>query len=230
MVIRLVFCLLALQAIPVDQPFGLKGDVLGESLEQFRANNAHVLEYNPSGLKFDNRTRHFPICTGDTPAAGEKAIPLSGMDNIDIDVPAREAKQGVVYCVAGSWTMNVLNGQFGTVNIPTIGGIPAKTIRYQFLKGSLYKIDVLFNKQGTQDLLNGLQAKYGQPTVSDLAHFENKFGAKFDTSHFVWKNKLSEIEFTQAPDGSLDHLTITSYELEKNLEQLLSVPNGVKDF
>jgi hypothetical protein len=103
------------------------------------------------------------------------------MDNIDIDVPAREAKQGVVYCVAGSWTMNVVNGQFGTVNIPTIGGISAKTIRYQFLKRSLYKIDVLFNKQGTQDLLNGLQAKYGQPTVSDLAHFENKYGAKFDT-------------------------------------------------
>jgi hypothetical protein len=232
--VGVLFLILALtfsaQSIPTDRPFGLRSDVLGESIESFRANNVSVIQYHELGKPNELKTRHFPICTNDPTPLGDEPDSGYGKDNIDIQVPKKEAEAGVVYCSAGSWIVDTTaEGKIKYLNLPTIGGVGAKHIRYQFWNRSLYEIDVEFNKKGFEDLLLALRTKYGGPSSSDLRHFQNGFGASIETRHLVWINDSSAIEMSERPSGYTDHLTITLNSATKQLDHILAPKDGDKD-
>jgi hypothetical protein len=215
------------QSVHIDRPFGLKSDILGESIDAFRTNNAQIVQYHD--VSHELKVKHFPICANDATPFGDEPTNVYNSDNIDILVPEREAKAGVVYCSAGSWISDWRpNNKIAFVNLPTIGGVGA-VIRYQFWKNNLYAIDVKFNKKRFEELLLALKTKYGEPSTSDVIHFQNGFGAKIDSQHFLWKNGLSKIEMSELPTGYMDHLTITLDSAVEGLNLLLSPKNGDKD-
>jgi hypothetical protein len=110
--------------------FGLKGDVLGETLQDFRTGNDRVIQTS-SGYPL-HETKHLPQCTSDDasnelPADVEKAVET-----------VEEIRAGVVKCIAAS-SMNE-NVNFDDEG-PTVAGIRAYSTIYYFFQGRLYKIE-----------------------------------------------------------------------------------------
>src|SRR5713226_7843891 len=85
------------------QPFGLKGDVLGETLQEFRTRNDRVIALGNNGLDHLRfapllpKTKHLPLCTND------KAVPKPENWPLDAEksrLTEEEERAGVVKCIA----------------------------------------------------------------------------------------------------------------------------------
>src|SRR5438552_1729296 len=72
------------------RPFGLKGDVLGETIQEFRIHNDRTISTPPKAKQ--HLTKHMPICSNDT---------VHGSADIGNSLPTEEeTRAGVITCRA----------------------------------------------------------------------------------------------------------------------------------
>jgi hypothetical protein len=167
-----------------SQPFGLKGDMLGETLTEFRAAHDHLIHTRPGEVLAS--TRHLPECTNDK-VAGEYSF-------LSYDVEAtseteEELRAGVVKCIAElGW-----QDRMGYDETPTVAGITAFRTVYYFFREQLYKIDSELPRPDFGNLREAFIAKYGPPFATEIAHYQNGFGARFSGQRLFWRNSVSTI-------------------------------------
>jgi hypothetical protein len=222
------------------QPFGLKGDVLGETLQDFRARNARVIRTRPDYPV--PATKQFPQCTGDgesqaSPSDDAKPFVVSRQDSFSVkeslsaDVEKsveteEEIRAEVVKCIAAS-SMNE-NVDFDDEG-PTVPGIRAYRTIYYFFRGRLYNIESQLPGSEYRTLRTAFITKHGKPTVS-VGQYTNRFGAKVTGEELRWKNSTSQINI-----GELDAvsnnvlLTIWHTALKAECEKAGALKDRGKD-
>lgn len=179
------------------QPFGLKGDVLGETIDEFRARNKRLLAWGPLGAARGSFDPHFPAtkqlpqCSIDQVEESEKSAGI-GL-SVDIASSTEEEKRaGVVKCIAALSVNDDLNFDDET----TIAGVhPYQTV-YYFFHDRLYMIRSVLAIANYTELRSAFVTKYGPPLVI-TARYQNSFGAKFTGERLSWKNSTSQIAIGQ---------------------------------
>jgi hypothetical protein len=191
---------------PVNaQPFGLKGDILGESIEEFRAKNDRSITLGQMGRDRASitpdlaTTKHLPQCTNDHPDGN---VSLSPDVQSDYET-AEEKRAGVVKCIASLSIDDDLDYE----DSPTIAGVEAYRTVYYFFRDRLYMIKSTLPGKSYPELRNTFVEKYGAPIVS-VAQYQNLLGAKLDGEKLLWKTDLSQINIGQR-DGEPDDPTVT---------------------
>jgi hypothetical protein len=180
-------------------PFGLKGDVLGETLPEFRARNDRVIGLGANGkdrAKFAApdlpSTKHLPQCTNDVV-----------MGNLSWDVQAQwetpeEKRAGVIKCIAALSA----DDDFDFEDTPTVATIEAYRIVYYFFHDQLYMIKATLPGDKYSEIRSAFATKYGVPSVS-VAKYQNSFGATFSGERLLWSNEASQIAIGER-DGEPD--------------------------
>ena len=116
------------------QPFELKGDRLGTTLDEFKA-------------KYARRVGSFqlPFCSDSSPGQAvealrtEKWFDAAGLVNARVVLPSES-------------------------DVPTIAGVKTELLLYQFVDGRLYRITGLFETDAYHHVREALLAKHGPPT------------------------------------------------------------------
>jgi hypothetical protein len=181
-----------------SQPFALKGDILGETIEEFRARNARVITLGQMGLdraKLDSdlpKTKNLPQCSSD-----------GDPDTLSWDVrylTDQEKRSGVVKCIAAL----SLDDDWDFEDSPTITDVEAYKTVYYFFHRQLYMIVSTLPGSQYPTLRNAFVEKYGVPSITN-AQFQNSFGAQLSGERLLWKNGVSQILMGQR-DGGRDDL------------------------
>jgi hypothetical protein len=106
-----------------------------------------------------------------------------------------------------------------------IGELSASAIYYKFLDGKLYAIEVNGNIDLLTDVLEGLTAKWGQPSSVVHDTTQNKAGAIFPHTVQTWKNPVALIR-VEAPYTQIDDLNVT-YETVEGLDKLSALEKAI---
>ena len=184
------------------QPFGLKGDVLGETIDEFRARNARVIALGTMGedrakLEDVDRTKNLPQCS-----IGESDT----NDDLSWDVrflTTEEKRAGVVKCIAAL----SLDDDFDFEDSPTVANAPTYKTVYYFFHQRLYMIKSTLPGKQYPALRSAFVEKYGTPSVT-IAEYQNSFGAKFNGEKLLWSNGVSQISMGER-DGERDDPSIS---------------------
>jgi hypothetical protein len=119
------------------QPFELKGDRLGLTLEAFKTKYARNLGGGMSA----------PFCSDDFPGQNLEALhaqawhAAAGIVHARIDLPSE-------------------------ANSPTVAGVATEVLLYQFVDQQLFRITALFATESFHLMREALCVKYGQPTLT----------------------------------------------------------------
>ena len=99
----------------------------------------------------------------------------------------------------------------------TIAGVDCELL-FQFLDGSLYQIDAVFETAKFPLVLDSLKEKYGAPKQTGTKPLQNRAGAQFESEWAVWSNGVSEIRLDQRA-GRVDSARVRyiHLDLEKTL-------------
>jgi hypothetical protein len=181
-----------------SQPYGLKGDILGETIEEFRARNARVITLGQMGLdraKLDPdlpKTKNLPQCSSD-----------ADPDTLSWDVrflTDQEKRAGVVKCIASL----SLDDDWDFDDSPTIADVGAYKTVYYFFHGRLYMIRSTLPGKEYSTLREAFVEKYGIPSIT-TGQYQNSFGAQLSGEKLLWKNGVSQILIGQR-DGEREDL------------------------
>src|ERR1035438_458569 len=191
---------IASQPIPStdSQPFSLKGDVLGETIDEFRSRNERVITLGIMGLDRLRlapdlpKTKNLPQCSNDKP---DKTGDLPWDVRFLTD---GEKRAGVVRCIAAL----SLDDDFDFQDSPTVANVRAYRTVYYFFHLRLYMIKSTLPGSEYSVLRSASIDKYGAPSIG-IAHYQNSFGAMFSGETLLWKNALSQISIGQR-DGERD--------------------------
>ena len=153
--------------------FGVKGDTLGETLQEFQAKNGRVIHSSPNAPIAS--TKQLPECSNDAES-----------EALSADVDTSDEKDGIVKCIAAL----SVNDDPGFEDSPSISGIPAYRTVYYFSHEQLYKIESELPRSEYSNLRKLLIAKYGQPLTAKV-EYENRFGAEFVGERLLWHRNLS---------------------------------------
>jgi hypothetical protein len=186
--------------LTTSEPFGLKGDVLGETLQEFREHNERTIQ-TPTKAKI-SKSAHVPKCTNDRDGGSV----LSWADIDGLSQSEGETRAGVVKCRA---TLNrsenaelfLNNGidvleAFKFFDEPTIAGAGAYQTIYYFFGGKLYKIQSELPSEQYENVRGAFTEKYGHPSTA-VHHYQNGFGASVDGEELTWANPTSQITIGQ---------------------------------
>jgi hypothetical protein len=199
------------------QPYGLKGDVLGETIEEFRTKNERSI---PLGLMGKDRSivmpdlpaaKHLPQCSGDSPESDLSPDIQSDYES------AEEKRAGVVKCIASL----SIDDDMDYDDRPTIAGAQAyRTVYYFFQRSSsgqfreanppkrLYMIRSTLPGTNYQEIRDAFVEKYGTPMIR-VAQYQNGFGAKIEGEELLWTTEVSQISIGQR-DGEPDDPSVTA--------------------
>jgi hypothetical protein len=195
------------------QPFGLKGDVLGETLQEFRAKNDRVIALSVLGrdrLAIDPslaKTKHLPQCTGDATSKGA-SVP----HDVE-DLTADEERAGVIKCIAAL----SVNDDLDFSDEPTVAGLAAYRTVYSFFHERLYKIESELPAESYQTLRDAFAAKYGKPLVT-MSQYQNSFGAKKNGEQLLWKTAVSQIRIGQYDSRQWSALDIQMDDIKTSIQ------------
>jgi predicted Zn finger-like uncharacterized protein len=120
---------------PEDQPYELKGDRLGMSLEEFKKRYARSVEGSPQRL---------PLCSDEAWGANRATLHVqpwhrsAGIVHARVDLPAEN-------------------------DSPTIAGVKTELVLYHFVDGRLYRISAFLPTDLFHQVNESLVAKYGPP-------------------------------------------------------------------
>jgi hypothetical protein len=184
----------------VSQPFGLKGDVLGETIEEFRARNERVITLGTLGqerAKVDPdlpRTKKLPQCTN--------SIAVGNLSWDVRELTDEEKRAGVIRCIAAL----SLDDDPDFEDNPTIANVRAYRTVYYFFHQRLYMIKSTLPASEYPVLRSAFIDKYGTPSVS-AAEYQNSFGAKFSGEKLLWENSVSGMSLGQRDGDRDDPLT-----------------------
>lgn len=127
--------------VSADTPFELKGDVLGMTLQEFKAKHHRSV---PSRFTFA------PWCSDSQP----------GEDIPELMVEAFFSSAGLVNCRL-DFPYEVEEGNAA----PTVAGVPTERLLYQFVDERLWQITATFDPSVTTNVHDALVAKYGEPNA-----------------------------------------------------------------
>ncbi len=192
--------------------FGLKGDILGETLEDFKNRNARDVEVidDPDipGVQAFSAHVHYPVCSGDS-------IKWRGVDSnfaryeLDVDAPPDKAHYTV--CV----TAGAVSGRDSPAGRhPTIAGVEAAPI-YYFFDGRLFEISAFVGMDDFTRIEQGFGEKYGVPHDSRTEHLQNNFGATFESRSDLWATGDSRIELHERSAINKDRSSIDIYSQQR---------------
>jgi hypothetical protein len=198
-----------------ETPFGLKADKLGESIEEFRANNDRVINLGLMGqdhLELDAdlpKTKHFPQCTDD---AGDEQF-LS-WDVRSSALTEEEARAKSIRCVAAPSGDD--DPDFLGVSPPTVAEVEAYRTVYYFFQGKLYLIRSTLPKESYRTIRSAFEEKYGVPT-SHVEQYQNSFGATFTGENLLWSNEISRISITEHGSDPDSQIVSESKDIETKI-------------
>ena len=186
------------------QPYGLKGDLLGETIEEFRARNDRSIAL---GLMGKDRasippgfftTKHVPQCTNDPPESDLSPDVQSSFETEE------EKRAGVVKCVASL----SIDDDMDYDDRPTIAGVQAyRTVYYFFEERSagpfvqanapkrLYMIKSTLPSRNYREIRGAFVEKYGAPVIK-VAQYQNEFEAKIEGEELLWTAETCQIRVT----------------------------------
>jgi len=169
-------------------PFGLKGDVLGETIQDFRNRNRRVI-HTPPGDPLP-AMKQLPVCTGDPLSSQEDSLPSDVDESTESD---EERRAGVIKCVAALSADDDIDFD---VPGPTVAGISAYETVYSFFRGRLYEIESQIPRSDYVQLRTALKEKYGHPS-REILDYQNAFGANSLGERLAWHNAASSIYLGQ---------------------------------
>lgn len=185
--------------------YEFKGARLGMSLAEWKA--------LPPPAKSDG-VSYSAVCDSD--AAAKEHDLLGYASNTPVEKAANVLTCG--YYGIGSY------GIWVQASVP-IGELSASAIYYKFLDGKLYEIEVNGNIDLLSNVLDGLTAKWGQPSSVVHDTTQNKAGATFPHTIQTWKNPVAVIR-VEAPYSQIDDLNVT-YETLEGLNKLSALDKSI---
>jgi len=155
-----------------SEPFDLKGDRLGMSLQQFKAKYARrVQDHNESA----------PFCSDTRP----------GQEIVTLLSEAWHTKAGIVNCSI-TFLFEAFQG-----DEPTIAEVKTTLLVHHFVDGMLYRITAWFPHDGYFKVKDGLIAKHGPSKQQETNSYQNRLGATFTGESLIWANAVSTIVLTE---------------------------------
>lgn len=153
-----------------NEPFDLKGDRLGMTLEEFKAKYRRKVEGHNESAPFSSET-------------------LPRQEIVSLLTEPWHTDAGIVNC---SITFPF---ESYTGNAPTIAEVKAELLVHHFVDGKLYKITAWFPHDGYAQVQEGLIAKHGNPKMRETNEYQNRLGATFTGDTLLWADNASTITF-----------------------------------
>jgi len=181
-----------------SEPFALRQDSIGESLEQFRANNATMIA-----------GKTYPLCSGDAGPAQERPQVPSYSSNYKQFQSQMAAYDAAVAEYDRHWdsmqlVLDASAHEFGEdiecVIGPGFGGTIASApghLFYHFKSGKLDLINGDFDSADFATVRDAVIAKYGSPTSAEESKYTNRLGAHFSGETVRWLRSDSQIILDQ---------------------------------
>ena len=175
--------LILLGSAAAQEPYGLKGFVVGKStLEEFKKEFQHCADNcTAKQQRKYGAARMAPFCS-DTDLGAASSLPLSDRE--------LHLKAGLVYCQP-YFPFESFNGTKWT-----IADVPV-TAYFEFYQGTLYKFSAAFPSSGFSLMRSAFEKKYGTPAKVDVHEYQNGYGAKYQGAVVVWDNGVSRIELME---------------------------------
>jgi hypothetical protein len=165
---------------PPEQPYELKGDKLGMSLQDFKAK--HRRTFNAG------KVYEAPFCSDQRTQAEREKSPLPTL-------------------LEESWhpKANIVNARLTypfedfeeNQHTPSLAGFKVQTHWYGFIDDRLYVINYLFPQTGFGKVQEAMARTYGKPSGVVTKEYQNAFGAKYTGVICVWDNGVSQIMLTE---------------------------------
>lgn len=119
-----------------------------------------------------------------------------------------EKALGVVACkYAKLWTITKTYTSLRSSYVK-VGEYISDDVGYKFLDGKLYEINITGSKNLLGDIMDGLTAKFGEPTSKVDDTTQNKAGATFPHMERSWLNPVASIHL-ETPYTKIDNLNVT---------------------
>jgi len=168
-----------------SEPYGLKGDLMGMSLTEFR--QKHHREF-PATVTYKGSTIIAPWCSDTRKDQNSLALVSkdwyfdAGLINCRLDYPFED-------------------------KTTTIGGVAQSKVIYQFVDEKLFMIVSEFSTVDFEKVSAAFSAKYGSPKTDAVKVYQNRFGANFTGVVTEWDNGVSFITLTET-DGKIGSSTV----------------------
>jgi hypothetical protein len=193
--------------------YDFKGAKLGMTLEEWRALPSPAIL---GGATVPESDRSRPVCKYDPNNTGEYAamyLSMKGDDAAHV-VPC---KYGFLHVIEGHnmWT---------DAQIP-IGDSMATDVEYRFVDGKLYQILVWVDTSALQNVMDGLTAKWGQPSSVVNDTVPNKLGMSLPHTIKIWQNPAASIRL-ETPFSRIDNLMVT-YESAEGARKVQSILQSI---
>jgi hypothetical protein len=184
---RVVLLVIALAVAPtaLAEPFSLKDDVLGESLDAWRAKHRHVAS------TYQGNDEYAPMCSDTSPrnTTIKPTRTQSGQVNCELYYPYQQKVVTIANVAADI--------QF-TFNTSTDGHEAGN---------GLWRIHARFDSGDFRQVKDAMVARWGQPQQSNTERLQNAFGAVFEGERLVWDNDESQMMLTEFA-GSRDRSSL----------------------
>ncbi len=194
----------AATAIPAvsSEPFDLKGDRLGMSLQKFKA------KYD---RKVQGHNESAPFCSDAMP----------GQEISTLLAEPWHTRAGIVNCSI-TFPFEAYRG-----GAPTIGDVKTELLVHHFVDGKLYRISAWFPHDGYLKVAAGMIARHGPPAHRETNSYQNRFGATFTGEELIWDNAVSTIALTERfGDLNTSSLIFAHRKLSAIVETRTPTPTG----
>lgn len=185
------------------EPYDLKGDRLGMSLDAFKAKYARrVRRPGQEFRRLEDRDEPeiAPNCFPSQPWHGG-----AGIITCSIVLSFEDRKQ------AGA----------------TIAEVETEVLLHDFVDGKLYSIRALLPHDGYHKVKQGLVAKHGPPKREQEVQLKTRLGASFTGELLVWENDVSRIYLEEfSGDLNTTYLSFTHLELSEIVSARTPKPTG----
>ena len=90
----------------------------------------------------------------------------------------------------------------------TIANAPTTDLVFKFVDGLLYEINASFGSFKFEGVKAAFILKFGKPQSSEVASYQNRFGAKYEGEVLFWKNGVTSLILAEL-SGELDTSRVT---------------------
>jgi hypothetical protein len=201
------------------ESFGLKGDLIGESLNDFKARNAAILN--------DGVHSSYPRCTGDVPnevrpqppdpeGAGTKIYMRQLEAYKDASRAYMQRHDAIQITLDGMAATNSLGADkvciVGLAMTGKIAGFRAG-VEYYFREDHLDRIEGMLLSTYFDSVDKAIKAKYGDPSSARKESYQNRMSASFTGEVETWESDNAVILFSQV-SGDVDHSHLSIFNPE----------------
>lgn len=183
--------------------YDFKGAKLGMTIDEWKAVPfpGDLQDNKIFSLKGESIPVVQPVCQGDT-----------GSDKLLLFRSSAETAAGVVLCKYG-YPRSIGTYQTWSSAFLNVAGFGAQDVDFKFLEGRLYEINITLHSNALPHVLDGLVAKFGQPTSVINDTTQNRMGATFPHTVKSWINPVASIRL-ESPYSKIDDLNVRYIKLD----------------